>query len=189
MERAFKYWAQDGLVRQVGDNPVRFTLANLKQLTLTQAENRGISCITKSLSGRPSAHPQTDASAEGPTSSTTGCRCSSCRKRSMLMLLKSRWKTAGGASPSRLRTGARREWAQSGIRTVDDVEKVVVMGREARTAAPQAAALWVRRRRAGRKRRCTRRGSTNGASRPRPCRKPAARRRRERRPWRISTAS
>ena len=39
VERAFKYWARDGLVRQVGDNPVCFTLANLKQLTLTQAEN------------------------------------------------------------------------------------------------------------------------------------------------------
>ena len=41
VERAFKYWARDGLVRQVGDNPVRFTLANLKQLTLTRAENPG----------------------------------------------------------------------------------------------------------------------------------------------------
>ena len=41
VERAFKYWARDGLVRQVGDNPVCFTLANLKQLTLTQAENPG----------------------------------------------------------------------------------------------------------------------------------------------------
>lgn len=41
VERAFKYWARDGLVRQVGDNPVSFTLFNLKQLTLTRAENPG----------------------------------------------------------------------------------------------------------------------------------------------------
>ena len=40
VERAFKYWARDGLVRQVGDNPVSFTLFNLKQLTLTRAETR-----------------------------------------------------------------------------------------------------------------------------------------------------
>ena len=65
VERAFKYWARDGLVRQVGDNPVRFTLANLKQLTLTRAENPGISCITKKVYPGGRAHPQTDASAGG----------------------------------------------------------------------------------------------------------------------------
>ena len=41
VDRAFKYWARDGLVRQVGDNPVTYSLYNLKQLTLTRAENPG----------------------------------------------------------------------------------------------------------------------------------------------------
>ena len=39
VERAFRYWARDGLCRQVGDNPVCFKLFNLKQLTLTRAQN------------------------------------------------------------------------------------------------------------------------------------------------------
>ena len=32
VDRAFKYWARDGLVRQVSDNPVTYSLYNLKQL-------------------------------------------------------------------------------------------------------------------------------------------------------------
>ena len=41
VERAFRYWARDGLCRQVGDNPVCYKLYNLKQLTLTRAQSPG----------------------------------------------------------------------------------------------------------------------------------------------------
>ena len=41
VERAFRYWEREGLVRRTGDNPVRYTYYNLKQITLTRAENPG----------------------------------------------------------------------------------------------------------------------------------------------------
>lgn len=39
VEHAFKYWARNGLVRQIGDNPVRFAYVNVKRLTLTHAQD------------------------------------------------------------------------------------------------------------------------------------------------------
>ena len=38
VERAYRYWEREGLVRRTGDNPVRYTYYNLKQITLTRAE-------------------------------------------------------------------------------------------------------------------------------------------------------
>ena len=38
VERAYRYWEREGLVRQTGDNPVCYTYYNLKQITLTRAE-------------------------------------------------------------------------------------------------------------------------------------------------------
>lgn len=82
VERAFKYWARDGLVRQVGDNPVSFTLFNLKQLTLTRAENPGTSCTIKNSLKKLSGFSNGRFSRRKSTSSTTGFRCSNCRKKS-----------------------------------------------------------------------------------------------------------
>ena len=39
VERAFSYWKKRGLIRQIGDNPIRFAFYNLKQKTLTQADD------------------------------------------------------------------------------------------------------------------------------------------------------
>ena len=41
VEHAFRYWARNGLVRQVGDNPVSYAYMNVKQLTLTRAQDPG----------------------------------------------------------------------------------------------------------------------------------------------------
>ena len=41
VEQAFRYWERNGLVRRVGDNPVRYCLRNIKQMTLARAENPG----------------------------------------------------------------------------------------------------------------------------------------------------
>ncbi len=181
VERAFKYWARDGLVRQVGDNPVRFTLANLKQLTLTQAENRGISCITKSLSGRPSA------SSNGRF----------CRRETNLIndwvqvfelpeevdadAAQIEMENSGGRVSIKIADRRAKEWAQSGIRTVDDVEKVVVMGRaSANSSSAGCWRVWVSAARAERDEKDDVQDVDRrmGLHAPRPCRKPAARRRR-----------
>ena len=39
IERAFRYWERNGLVRRVGDNPVCYAYRNVKQLTLTRAQD------------------------------------------------------------------------------------------------------------------------------------------------------
>lgn len=48
----------------------------------------------------------------------------------VLMLLQIEMENSRGRVSIKVADGRAKEWAQSGIRTVDDVEKVVVMGRE-----------------------------------------------------------
>lgn len=134
VERAFRYWARDGLVHRVADNPPAYTLRNLKQLTLTRAENPGEQLynrnfteeIRRVLGGRElhSAEYQTIFDwvdvLELP-------------EEVVLMLLQIEMENSGGRVSMRIADKHAQEWAQSGVRTVEDVEKIIVLGRERET--------------------------------------------------------
>ena len=180
VERAFKYWARDGLVRQVGDNPVRFTLANLKQLTLTRAENPGDKLYNEKFIREAERILKRTLLPEETNLINDWVQVFELPEEVVLMLLQIEMENSRGRVSIKIAASARwTMWRRSSS-----------WAGSANSSSAGCWRVWVSAaRRAKTKRRCTRRGSTNGDSRPKPCRKPAARRRRERRPWRISTAS
>ena len=130
VERAFKYWARDGLVRQVGDNPVCFTLANLKQLTLTRAENPGDKLYNEKFIREAERILKRTLLPEETNLINDWVQVFELPEEVVLMLLQIEMENSRGRVSIKIADRRAKEWAQSGIRTVDDVEKVVVMGRE-----------------------------------------------------------
>jgi len=132
VERAFRYWARDGLCKQVGDNPVCFKLYNLKQLTLTRAQtpseqlyhrdfmdeiNRVLDAQTLGDNDRRRIFDWVDV-LELP-------------EEVVLMLLQTeRQNSRTGRVSIAIADKTAREWAQGGVKTVEDVEKIVIIGRE-----------------------------------------------------------
>ena len=130
VERAFKYWARDGLVRQVGDNPVSFTLFNLKQLTLTRAENPGDKLYNQKFIEEAERILKRTLQPEEINLINDWIQVLELPEEVVLMLLQIEMENSRGRVSISIAGRRAKEWAQSGIRTVDDVEKIVVMGRE-----------------------------------------------------------
>ena len=130
VERAFKYWARDGLVRQVGDNPVSFTLFNLKQLTLTRAENPGDKLYNQKFIEEAERILKRTLQPEEINRINDWIQVLELPEEVVLMLLQIEMENSRGRVSISIAGRRAKEWAQSGIRTVDDVEKIVVMGRE-----------------------------------------------------------
>ncbi|MBR5287698.1 MAG: DnaD domain protein [Clostridia bacterium] len=132
VERAFRYWAREGLCRQVGDQPVRYTLYNLKQITLTRAQTpseqlyhrdfveeirRVLDAQTVSSSDLQKIFDWVDV-LELP-------------EEVVLMLLQTeRQNSRTGRVSIAIADKTAHEWAQGGVKTVEDVEKIVIIGRE-----------------------------------------------------------
>lgn len=131
VERAFKYWARDGLVRRVADHPPAYTLHNLKQLTLTRAENPGEQLynrnfteeIRRVLGGR-------ELRSDDYQTIFDWVDVLELPEEVVLMLLQIEMENSGGRVSMRIADRRAQEWAQSGVRTVEDVEKIIVIGRE-----------------------------------------------------------
>ena len=130
VERAFKYWARDGLVRQVGDNPVSFTLANLKQLTLTRAENPGDKLYNEKFIEEAERILKRTLFPEEMNLINDWIQVFELPEEVVLMLLQIEMENSKGRVSIKIADRRAKEWAQSGIRTVEDVEKVVIMGKE-----------------------------------------------------------
>lgn len=133
--RAFKYWARDGLVRQTGDNPVRFTLRNIKQMTLTRAENPAEQLynrkFTEEIRRIMDGFPVGDADYQTVFDWVDVLELPEPVVLMLLQMEVEEVRKRGGERFS-FRVADRRaqEWAKSGVRTVEDVERIVVLGRE-----------------------------------------------------------
>ena len=178
------------MVRQVGDNPVRFTLANLKQLTLTRAENPGDKLYNEKFIREAERILKRTLLPEETNLINDWVQVFELPEEVVLMLLQIEMENSRGRVSIKIADRRAKEWAQSGIRTVDDVEKVVVMGREREQQLRRLLArLGQRRAPSEDEKTMYKTWIDEWGFTPMSCRKPAARRRRERRPWRISTAS
>ncbi len=132
VERAFKYWSREGLCRQVGDRPVRYTLFNLKQITLTRAQSPSEQLYARDFM------EEVDRVLDAQTLGANERRkildwvdVFELPEEVVIMLLESEKRNSpSGRVSIAIADKAAREWAQSGIRTVEDVEKIVLMGRE-----------------------------------------------------------
>lgn len=132
VERAFRYWEREGLVRQTGDNPVCFTYYNLKQITLTRAEkpseqlyNRNFTAEVERILAPQSVNPS-DFNVifdwidilKFPEEVVL-----------MLLQIEKERSTTGNVS-FKIADEVAQEWSKTGIRTVEDVEKIVIIGRK-----------------------------------------------------------
>lgn len=131
VERAFKYWSRDGLVRRTGDNPVTYAFCNLKQLTLTRAQNPAeqlynrhfMDEVERILGGKvitPSDNQMIFDWIE----------VLELPEEVVLMLLQTEMERSGGRFSFRIADKVAQQWAQSGVKTVEDVDKIVILGRE-----------------------------------------------------------
>lgn len=132
VERAYRYWERDGLVRRTGDNPVSYTYYNLKQITLARAENPGEKLYNRKFTAE--IERILDKQTVTPDDYNTifdWMDVLELPEEVVLMLLqieKSKSKT--GRIKLSIADREARDWAQSGVRTVEDVEKIVVLGRQ-----------------------------------------------------------
>ena len=132
VERAFKYWSREGLCRQVGDNPVAYKLYNLKQLTLTRAQTPSEQLYNRDFVEEISRvlDAQTVSSAD-LQKIFDWVDILELPEEVVLMLLQTeRQNSRTGRVSIAIADKTAREWAQGGVRTVEDVEKIVIIGRE-----------------------------------------------------------
>ena len=128
---AFRYWSRSGLVRQVADNPPAYVILSAKQLAMTRAMNPGeqlyhrefMEEVSRILGGRTLAAGDCQTIFEWMD-------VLELPEEVVLMLLQTEMKQSGGRVSIRIADQRAREWARSGIRTVEDVERIVILGKE-----------------------------------------------------------
>ena len=130
VDRAFKYWARDGLVRQVSDNPVAYSLYNLKQLTLTRAENPGDKLYNQKFIEEAERILKRTLLPEETNLINDWIQVFELPEEVVLMLLQIEMENSRGRVSIKIADRRAKEWAQSGVRTVEDVEKIIVLGKE-----------------------------------------------------------
>lgn len=130
VDRAFKYWARDGLVRQVSDNPVTYSLYNLKQLTLTRAENPGDKLYNQKFIEEAERILKRTLLPEETNLINDWIQVFELPEEVVLMLLQIEMENSRGRVSIKIADRRAKEWAQSGVRTVEDVEKIIVLGKE-----------------------------------------------------------
>ena len=130
VDRAFKYWARDGLVRQVSDNPVTYSLYNLKQLTLTRAENPGDKLYNQKFIEEAERILKRTLLPEETNLINDWIQVFELPEEVVLMLLQIEMENSRGRVSIKIADKRAKEWAQSGVRTVEDVEKIIVLGKE-----------------------------------------------------------
>ena len=129
--RAFKYWSHCGLVRQIGDNPKAYAILSAKQLAMTRAMNPGEQLYHREFM------EEARRILGGRTLTESECRIIfdwvdvlELPEEVVLMLLQTEMKKSGGRVSLKIADHTAKEWAVSGIRTVEDVERIVLLGRE-----------------------------------------------------------
>lgn len=132
IERAYRYWEREGLVRRTGDNPVRYTYYNLKQITLTRAEKPGEQLYDRQFMDevRRTLGAQTLGDQDYQTI-LDWVEVYELPKEVVIMLLThEKEKSRTGRVSFKIASRTAQEWAQSGVRTPEDAEKMVILTSE-----------------------------------------------------------
>jgi len=132
IERAYKYWEREGLVRRTGDNPVSYVYANLKQITLTRAEKPSEQLYHQHFMDE--VRRTLDAQTIGDQDIQIifdWIDVYELPEEVIIMLLqheksKSRTKRVS----FKYADAAAKNWARSGVRTVEDAEKQLILDGE-----------------------------------------------------------
>jgi len=128
VERAFRYWARSGLVRQVGDHPVCYAFMNIKQMTLTHAQDPAQDLYDHSFADeiRRILGDRLTESADYQKI-YDWVDVLELPEEVVLMLLQHEKSKSHGRFSFRIADKTAREWAQRGVRSIEDVEKLVLV--------------------------------------------------------------
>lgn len=129
VERAYRYWEREGLVRQTGDNPVCFTYYNLKQITLTRAEKPSEQLYNRRFMEE--VRRTLDAQTIGDNDYQTildWVQVYELPEEVVIMLLRSeKEKSRTGRVSFKIANETAQRWAQSGVRTLEDAERMLIL--------------------------------------------------------------
>lgn len=125
VERAYRYWEREGLVRRTGDNPVRYTYYNLKQITLTRAEKPSEQLYHRHFMD--DVRRILDAQQLQPNDEQTifdWIDVYELPEEVIIMLLQNeKEKSTSNRISFKYADRTARDWAQSGVQTLEDAEK------------------------------------------------------------------
>lgn len=129
VERAYRYWEREGLVRQTGDNPVCFTYYNLKQITLTRAEKPSEQLYNRRFMDE--VRRTLDAQTLGDSDYQMildWVQVYELPEEVVIMLLSNeKEKSRTGRVSFKIAGRVAQEWAQSGVRTIEDADRMLVL--------------------------------------------------------------
>lgn len=134
IESAFSYWARQGLVRKTGDNPVKYVLRNVRQMTLMRAENPAEQLYDRQFADE--IHRRLEGLAYDERYLQTvfdWVDKLELSKEAVLMLLEmeaERVKKRGTRFSFYIADKRAQEWASSGVRTEEDVKRIISLDKE-----------------------------------------------------------
>lgn len=129
IERAYRYWEREGLVRRTGDNPVRYTYYNLKQITLTRAEKPSEQLYNRHFMDeiRRTLDAQTLNDPDYQTI-LDWVQVFELPEEVVIMLLRSeKERSRTGRVSFKIASETAQRWAQSGVRTLEDAEQMLIL--------------------------------------------------------------
>ena len=141
IERAFRYWERNGLVRRIGDNPVCYAYRNIKQLTLTRAQdpaqklyNREFaSAVQQALGERYHGY-------EDDQKIYDWIDVYELPEDVVLMLLQYEMKRSNGRFSMKIADRTAKDWAHRGVKSIEDAEKIVLIDNEREKALKRLTA-------------------------------------------------
>ena len=129
VERAYRYWEREGLVRRTGDNPVRYTYFNLKQITLTRAEKPSEQLYNRHFMDE--VRRTLDAQTLGDPDYQTimdWIQVYELPEEVVILLLRSeKERSRTGRVSFKIASETAQRWAQSGVRTLEDAEQMLIL--------------------------------------------------------------
>ena len=129
VERAYRYWEREGLVRRTGDNPVCYTYYNLKQITLTRAVKPSEQLYNRHFMDE--VRRTLDAQTIGESDYQTildWVQVYELPEEVVIMLLRSeKEKSRTGRVSFKIANETAQRWAQSGVQTLEDAEKMLIL--------------------------------------------------------------
>ena len=135
VERAYRYWEREGLVRQTGDNPVCYTYYNLKQITLTRAEKPSEQLYNRHFMDE--VRRTLDAQTLGESDYQMildWVQVYELPEEVVIMLLSNeKEKSRTGRVSFKIANRVAQEWAQSGVKTIEDADRMLVISGQRET--------------------------------------------------------
>lgn len=129
IERAYRYWEREGLVRRTGDNPICYTYYNLKQITLTRAEKPSEQLYNRHFMDeiRRTLDAQTLNDPDYQTI-LDWVQVFELPEEVVIMLLRSeKERSRTGRVSFKIASETAQRWAQSGVRTLEDAEQMLIL--------------------------------------------------------------